>query len=78
MTPEVVTILVVNICTTIIALAGLILKHVVDMQQYRATNGRVRQVQATLENGIKTSLDDTNEKVTALADTAAAQTEKTA
>ncbi len=78
MTPEVATLLIVQVCATIVTVAGLYFKHVADVLEYRRTNSRVTKVQETLENGITHSLIDTNEKVTAMGDQAAAAAKKEA
>lgn len=76
MTPEVLTLLIVQVCATIVTVAGLYFKHVADMSEYRRTNSRVTKVQETLENGITHSLQDTNEKVTAMDERATARAAK--
>lgn len=68
MTPEVIALLIVQVCTTVVTVAGLYFKHRVDMREYDRTNKRVTKVQSTLENGIRDSLNDTNAKVSSMTD----------
>ena len=51
------------ILSTIVTLAGMYFKHQMDKQEYQKVNKRVDEVNHKLENGIKTTLIDTNKKV---------------
>lgn len=70
MAPENWLTLVASLSTLIVTLASLYFKHRLDMAQYESTNRRVTKIQQTLENGVKTSLADTNRKVSRLTDDA--------
>lgn len=67
---QVLQVIVTAIISAIPVLLALWYKHIIDMQQYRMqhddtqeTTMKVDAVKRTLDNGIKTTLDDIQQKV---------------